>query len=63
MNYSKGRRHAHVGGDRKSHVALRCCLKMKVLLSTCTKTSKRKENWSTMNLTTIIETTKAKHPK
>jgi hypothetical protein len=30
MNCSNGRRHAWTGGNRRSHVALRCCWKGKV---------------------------------
>jgi hypothetical protein len=34
MSCSKGRRHAHVKGGKKLHVALKCYYKGKVLLST-----------------------------
>jgi hypothetical protein len=40
---SKGRKHVHVLGNRRPHVALRCCWKRKVLLSTHAKASRRKQ--------------------
>jgi hypothetical protein len=48
---------------KRSHLALRCCWKRKVLLSTCAKALKSKGCWSTMNLVDMIEITKAQFPK
>jgi len=59
MNCSNEQRHAQFGDGRRSHAALRCYWKGKVLLSTCVKASRRKGCWSTINLTTMIEATKA----
>jgi len=59
MRCSKGRRHANVKGGRRSQATLRCCWKGKVLLSICVKALRRKEGWSTINLTTMMETTRA----
>ncbi len=42
MSCSKGGRHMHFGGDRKSQAALRCYWKGKVLLSTRVKASRKK---------------------
>jgi hypothetical protein len=42
-------RPTQIGGDKRSHVVLRCCLNRKVLLSTRVKASRRKGCWSTMN--------------
>ncbi len=59
MNYSNERKHAQTKSSRRSHVSLRCCWKRKVLLSTHVKASRRKGCWSTVNLKTMIEATKA----
>jgi hypothetical protein len=59
MNCSNRRRHTQTGGGRKSHASLRCHWKGNVLLSTRVKASRRKGCWSTINLTTMIETTRA----
>jgi len=58
MNYSKEGGHIRVRGNKRLHVALRCCWKMKVLL-TCAKALKNKGCWSTMNQVVMIEATKA----
>jgi len=63
MNCSKGRGHIHAKGGKRLHVALRCCWKGKVLLLTHIKASKKKGHVLTMNLTTMIEATKAQLPK
>ncbi len=42
MNYSKGGRHMCARGSKRSHVALRCCWKGKLLLSTHIKTLRTK---------------------
>jgi hypothetical protein len=42
---------------------LRCCWKGNVSLSTCVKVSKKKGRWSTINLTTMTEATRAQVPK
>ncbi len=42
MNLSNGRKHAHGGGDRRSHATLKCCWKENVLLWTLSKALKRK---------------------
>jgi len=52
MSCLKGGRHVHARGDRKSHVSLKCCWKMKVLLLICAKVSRC---WLTMNLVIMIE--------
>jgi hypothetical protein len=44
--------------DRKSHVTLKCNWKRKVLLSICVKVFKKVANCSTINLPSMIETTK-----
>jgi hypothetical protein len=59
MSCSNKGRHARTKGDRKSHAAFRCYSKKKVLLSTRAKVSKRKGCWSTINLATMIEATRA----
>jgi len=59
MNFLNERRHVWIGGDRKSHVALKSCWKRKVLLSTCAKASRRKGHWSTINLIIMIEVIRA----
>jgi hypothetical protein len=41
MNCSNGRRHTHAKGGRRSHIAMKCCWKGNVLLSTCAKASRR----------------------
>jgi hypothetical protein len=42
MNYSNEGKHAQVWGDRRSHVALSCCLTGKVSLLTCAKVLRKK---------------------
>jgi hypothetical protein len=42
MSYSKGRRHMRDKGNKKSHVTLKICWKLKALLSTRAKASKKK---------------------
>jgi len=59
MSCSKGKKHAHVEGSKKSHATLRCYWKKKVLLSTCANALKKKGHWLTMNLTIMIDTTRA----
>ncbi len=44
MNCSNGRKHAWTGGNKRWHVALRCCWKGKVLLLICVKTLRRKKH-------------------
>jgi hypothetical protein len=44
MSCSNGGRHAQAGGGRRSHVALKCCWKGNVLLSTHAKASRRKDD-------------------
>jgi hypothetical protein len=63
MSCSKRGRHACARGSRRSHVALRCCWKRKVLLSTHIKASKRKGCWSTMNLVAMIKATRTQFLK
>jgi hypothetical protein len=41
MNCFKKRRPTWVGGDKRSHVTLKCCWNKKVLLSTCVKASNK----------------------
>jgi hypothetical protein len=55
--------HAHVGGCKRLHVALKCCWKKKVLLLIRIKASRRKGCWSTMNLAIMIRATKVQLPK
>ncbi len=76
MNCSKKGKHACAKGGKKLHVALKCCYKRKMLLSTCAKARERKillnqiwgrlqegalqkEHWSTINLTLMMEATRA----
>jgi len=61
MSCSNERRHARATNGKKSQAILRCCWKRNVL-STRVKASRRKGCWSTINLTTMIET-KAQFPK
>jgi hypothetical protein len=63
MNCSNGGKHTRVGGGRRSHVVLKFSWKGNVLLSTHAKASRRKGCESTINLTTIIEATRAQFPK
>jgi hypothetical protein len=42
ISCSNGRKHTRAGGGKKSHVALRCCWKGNVLLSTHVKALRRK---------------------
>jgi hypothetical protein len=56
MDYSKEKKHGHVKASRRSQVTLKCCWKWKVLLLTRAKASKRKERWSTINLTMMEAT-------
>jgi hypothetical protein len=63
MNYSNGRKHAQAKGNRRSHATMKCCGKRKVLLLTHVKVLKRKRRWSTINLTSMIETTRAQFLK
>jgi len=59
INSSNKERHVRIGGNRRSHVILRCCWKGKVLLSIQAKDSRRKGRWSTINLKTMIKATTA----
>jgi hypothetical protein len=59
MTCLNGRKHAQVGGGRRSHDALKCYWKRNVLLSTCVKASRRKGCWSTINLAAMTEMTRA----
>jgi len=59
MSCSKGGKHVCAKGGKKLHVALKCCYKTKVLLLTHVKASKNKGHWSTINLTLMMETTRA----
>jgi hypothetical protein len=59
MSCSNEAKHAQAGGGRRSHGALKCCWKGKVLLLICVKASRRKGHWSTINLITMIEATRA----
>jgi hypothetical protein len=59
MSYSKGSTYIHVRGNRKSQTILRCCWKGKVLLLICFSVSRKKGRWSTINLTTMMEATRA----
>jgi hypothetical protein len=54
MSYSNKGKHVQIVVSRKSHIALKCCWKRKVLLSTHAKASRRKWCWSTINLKTMI---------
>jgi len=58
-NYLNEWIYARVGGHMKSHDALNCCWKRKMLLLIHAKVSKRKGCWSTINLVAMIEVTKA----
>jgi hypothetical protein len=58
MSCSNRRRHTRARGGRRSHVALKCCWKGNVL-SIHAKVSKRKRCWSTINLASMIEMTRA----
>jgi hypothetical protein len=58
MSYSNKGTHTQVRDGRRSHAILRWCWKGKMLLSTCAKVSKGKGCWSTINLTTMIKSTK-----
>jgi len=60
---SNGGKHTHVGGGRRSHATLTCCWKRNVLLLIHVKVLRRKKHWSTINLTTMTETTRAQLPK
>jgi hypothetical protein len=42
-------------GGRRSHIALRCCRKRKVLFLIHVKVSRKKGRWSTINLTAMIK--------
>jgi hypothetical protein len=42
MNCSKGGKHAHVEGDKRSQAALKCCWKRKVLLLIRVKALRKK---------------------
>jgi len=59
MSCLNKRGYERIGGGRRSHATLKCCWKRKLLLLTCVKASKRKGRWSTINLETMIEATKA----
>jgi len=61
MSCSKGGRHVCTWNGKRSHATLKCCWKGK--LSTHVKASKKQRCWSTMNLTAMIEATKAQLPK
>jgi hypothetical protein len=50
MNCSNKGRHARIGGNKRSHVALKCCWKRKMLLSICVKALRRKKCQSIVNL-------------
>jgi hypothetical protein len=64
MNYSKGKKYARVGGSRRLYALLtKCYQKGKVLLLICAKVSGRKRSWLTINLTTIIKSTRAQFTK
>ncbi len=60
---SNGGKHAHGGGGRRSHAALSYCWKINVLLLIHVKALRRKNHWSTINLTTMTKTTRAQFPK
>jgi len=62
MSCLRGGKHVHAGGDKRSHVTFRYCWKWKVLLLACIKTSRTKGCWLTMNLTAMIESTRAQFP-
>jgi hypothetical protein len=59
MSCSKRRWHACVANNKRLQTTLKCYWKRKVLLSTHVKASKRKGCWSTINLTVMMEGTKA----
>jgi hypothetical protein len=63
MNCSNKRVYARVGGSRKSHAALSCCWKGKMLLSIHAKASKRNKHWLTINLVVMIDITRAQLSK
>lgn len=63
MSCSNKKRYARVGGHMKSHAALSCCWKRKMLLSTHATASKRKGCLSTINVVAMIEATRAQLPK
>lgn len=52
-----------MGGDKRLHGTLKCCWKGKELLSTCAKALRRNGHWSTINLITMNEITKAQFHK
>jgi hypothetical protein len=55
MHYSNRGKHAWTKGGRRSHVALRCCWKGKVLFLVSVKVVRKKRPWSTINLATMIK--------
>jgi hypothetical protein len=59
MNCTNGGRHAWAKGNRNSHATLKCCQKGNLLSLTRAKASRRNRHLSTINLTTMIETTRA----
>ncbi len=63
MSYSNGGKHAWVRGNKRSHATLKCCWKENLLLPTRVNASKKKGHWSTINLATMIEATRAQFNK